>query len=131
MDPMEIWLRMIMVSHLSTVNAAAIVEKLIALNNVKIVSLWACGLSPNQCIQFTHANSKAIYAAIKWLDVSEHKLITLSDPNYSYLLKQIYSLPIIRFVAGKEKKLSSTHNAIVRTCVYNVNRPGMFLGIFQ
>ncbi len=83
---MEIWLRMRMVSHLSTVNAAAIVEKLIALNNVKIASLRACGLSPNQCIQFIHANSKAIYAAMKWLDVSEHKLITLSDPNYPYLL---------------------------------------------
>ncbi|PAV01543.1 hypothetical protein CBG25_16060 [Arsenophonus sp. ENCA] len=113
MDPMEIWLRMRMVSHLSTVNAAAIVEKLIALNNVKIASLRACGLSPNQCIQFTHANSKAIYAAMKWLDVSEHKLITLSDPNYPYLLKQIYSPPIILFVAGKEKALSSTQIALV------------------
>ncbi|HGJ5860741.1 MAG TPA: DNA-processing protein DprA [Arsenophonus nasoniae] len=113
MDPMEIWLRMRMVSHLSTVKVTAIVEKLIEINNVKVASLRACGLSPHQCVQFTHANSKAIYAAMKWLDVSEHKLITLSDPNYPYLLKQIYSPPIILFVAGKEKALSSTQIAMV------------------
>nr|CBA71371.1 DNA processing protein [Arsenophonus nasoniae] len=113
MDPMEIWLRMRMVSHLSTVKITAIVEKLIEINNVKVASLRACGLSPHQCVQFTHANSKAIYAAMKWLDVSEHKLITLSDPNYPYLLKQIYSPPIILFVAGKEKALSSTQIAMV------------------
>lgn len=113
MDPMEIWLRMRMVSHLSTVKVTAIVEKLIEINNVKVASLRACGLSPQQCVQFTHSNSKAIYAAMKWLDVSEHKLITLSDPNYPYLLKQIYSPPIILFVAGKEKALSSTQIAMV------------------
>ncbi|HGJ5899654.1 DNA-processing protein DprA [Arsenophonus apicola] len=113
MDPREIWLRMRMVSHLSAVKAAAIVEKLIELKNVKIASLRACGLSPHQYVQFTHANSKAIYAAMKWLDVSEHKLITLSDPNYPYLLKQIYSPPIILFVAGKEKALYSAQIAVV------------------
>ncbi|MFV9998124.1 MAG: DNA-processing protein DprA [Arsenophonus endosymbiont of Dermacentor nuttalli] len=60
-----------------------------------------------------HANSKAICAAMKWLEISEHKFITLSDPNYPYLLKQIYSPPIILFVAGKEKALSSIQIAIV------------------
>ena len=50
MDSMEIWLRMRMASHLSAVKAAAIVEKLIAVNNVKTASLRACGLSSLQCI---------------------------------------------------------------------------------
>ncbi len=62
------------------------------INNFKLASFLPYDrLSTHQNIEFTHKNLKAIYAAIKLLHAIKYKFITLFDPNYPCLLKQIYS----------------------------------------
>ncbi|MDE1484414.1 DNA-protecting protein DprA [Xenorhabdus bovienii] len=113
MKEMEIWLRMKMVSHLSTMKAVSIIERLLKTQNYSNNELKACGLSPTQCLQFTKANSSELSTCFTWLERPGNHLLTFSHPAYPPLLKQIHSPPLMLFVSGDITVLSQKQVAMV------------------
>ncbi|WP_340617334.1 DNA-protecting protein DprA [Xenorhabdus entomophaga] len=113
MEAMEMWLRMKMVSHLSTAKAMFIMERLLHAKNCSTTFLKECGLSPTQCLQFMKANSATLISAFTWLEQPNNHLLTVFHPGYPPLLKQIHSPPLVLFVTGDVSLLSQKQISMV------------------
>lgn len=50
---------------------------------------------------------------LKWAEKSGNEIITIADPRYPALLKEIYDPPLVLFVSGRADVLAATQLAIV------------------
>jgi DNA processing protein len=110
---MEIWLRMKMVSHLSTTKAVSIIECLLQTKSINSSVIRDCGLSSAQCTQFLNPNPAVLASSLNWLEQEGNHLLTFTHPLYPPLLKQIYSPPLVLFVSGDIAILSEKQVAMV------------------
>ncbi|MDR2877818.1 MAG: DNA-processing protein DprA [Chromatiales bacterium] len=58
-------------------------------------------------------NWRAIEADLRWLEKPGHHALTLHDPRYPPLLKEIHDAPLVLYVRGNPVSLSSLQLAIV------------------
>ncbi|HCH50305.1 MAG TPA: DNA-protecting protein DprA [Proteus sp.] len=113
MDAREIWIRLNTISRLPINKVILLVSHLQSLSRINDKQLKACGLSDQQCGQFMRLHKDSVKSALNWLDKNESSLLTISDPDYPSLLKQISSPPLLLFVAGDRKHLSNTQIALI------------------
>lgn len=110
MDEREIWLRLACIRRLSAhhaVSAATILTEICAQKSGEIQrQLHQCGLTLVQCQQFMNVNTSRLKTALLWADSPGNMILPLSSPHYPFLLKQIYSPPLVLFVAGQSETLS-------------------------
>lgn len=113
MDAREIWIRLNAISRLPINKAIQLASHLQSLSRVNDKQLKACGLSELQCSQFMRLHIDSVRNTLNWLDKNESSLLTIADPDYPPLLKQISSPPLLLFVAGDRKHLSNTQIALI------------------
>ncbi|OAT27346.1 DNA-processing protein DprA [Proteus myxofaciens] len=113
MDAREIWIRLNTVSRLPINNAIKIIEYLQLSTKLNHNQLKACGLSEQQSYQFMRLHADSVKSTLKWLDKNESALLTITDSDYPFLLKQISSPPLLLFVAGNREYLTNTQIALI------------------
>ncbi|MEQ4925493.1 DNA-processing protein DprA [Proteus hauseri] len=113
MDAREIWIRLNAISRLPINKVIQLVSHLQSLSRVNDKQLKACGLSELQCSQFMRLHIDSVRNTLNWLDKNESSLLTIADPDYPPLLKQISSPPLLLFVAGDRKHLSNNQIALI------------------
>lgn len=117
MDEREIWLRLACIRRLSAhhaVSAATILTETCTQKNGEIRrQLHQCGLTLVQCQQFMNVNTSRLKTALIWADSPGNMILPLSSPHYPFLLKQIYSPPLVLFVAGQYEVLSAPQVSMV------------------
>ena len=113
MDAREIWIRLNAISRLPINKAIQLADYLQNVPNINEKQLKATELSAPQCIQFMNIHTNIVKSTLKWLDKNESSLLTITDPEYPSLLKQISSPPLLLFVAGNKKHLVSTQIALI------------------
>ncbi|CAM7030380.1 DNA-processing protein DprA [Morganella morganii] len=117
MDEREIWLRLACIRRLSAhhaVSAATILTETCTQKNGEIrQQLHQCGLTLVQCQQFMNVNTSRLKTALIWADLPGNMILPLSSPHYPFLLKQIYSPPLVLFVAGQCEALSAPQVSMV------------------
>lgn len=109
----EIWLRMSQVKKLPAQRTVKIVNSLAQLDRINAQALQGCGLNEIQQLQFLHVPMHKIEQVQKWLTEQNNQLITFLDPNYPYLLKQIYHPPLLLFVKGNKELLVTQQIAVI------------------
>lgn len=112
---LEWWLRLIAVPQLGNKGICKIIskypiERLIDLDDVELIAL---GFKAEQIIAFRQPNRKIIDKCLEWCASNNRHIITLTDPRYPYLLKQISTAPPLLFVEGSPCALSRPQLAIV------------------
>ncbi len=75
----------------------------------------ALKLSANLINYLQNPNWYFVEKDIQWLAQQSHHLLTLHDPNYPQLLREIYDPPLLLFIQGDYSLLSSQQIAIVGT----------------
>jgi DNA processing protein len=70
-------------------------------------------LQPKTRMALRHPPTTQIDQDLAWQNQTNQHIITLDDPYYPFLLKQIYSPPPVLYVHGQPKTLSSPQVAIV------------------
>ncbi len=113
MDVLEIWLRMMMVSRLPSLQALKVINRLMIVKKINHASLLQAGLNEKQSLQYLHRSEKQITSIFKWLEDCQHHLLTLADPKYPFLLKQIHHPPLVLFVMGNIEVLSTEQIALI------------------
>lgn len=113
MNAQEIWLRMSQVNKVLPQYALQIINKLKQLNRMSCTTLQKCGLNEMQSLQFLNMPTHRINLVLKWLDNKENQMITFSNPQYPFLLKQIHNPPLILFIVGRQELLATAQIAII------------------
>ncbi len=75
----------------------------------------ALKLSANLINYLQNPNWYFVEKDMQWLAQQSHHLLTLHDPNYPPLLREIYDPPLLLFIQGDYSLLSSQQIAIVGT----------------
>jgi DNA processing protein len=75
--------------------------------------LAACGLKPDLIRSLRHPDDTWMARALAWLEAPEHHLITLDDPLYPPLLREINDAPAALFLVGDPGLLVRPQVAIV------------------
>ncbi|EPQ5230619.1 DNA-processing protein DprA [Providencia sp. PROV032] len=113
MNTQEIWLRMSQVKRLLPLHAVRIINELKQLNKISYQDLHHHGLNEVQQLQFMNVSMYRLEKVQRWLSNEHHQMITFCDPQYPFLLKQIYRPPLLFFVMGKSELLLTPQIAIV------------------
>jgi len=109
----EIWLRLMAVSNLSGDKMLEIAQLLQTDIGPFSVLLEKTGLSPRQIAQFDAVNKSNLEASYRWLEQSDHYLLTADSLSYPEQLRALEDYPAALFVAGNISLLSSTQLAVV------------------
>jgi DNA processing protein len=101
----------------STINKAlACVPDLAFLFNESTATLLAAGIPQPLIERFQNPDWSAVDKELKWLESdSLHHIISMDQPAYPPLLKQIASAPAVLFIRGNSSVLSHTQLAMVGT----------------
>jgi DNA processing protein len=76
-------------------------------------SAWRGELAPNTCDFLAGARTDMVGNDLRWLEAEHHYLVTLTDPVYPDLLKQLSDPPAGLFVSGNPALLSTPQLAVV------------------
>jgi DNA processing protein len=76
-------------------------------------SAWRGELAPNTCDFLAGARTDMVGNDLRWLEAEHHYLVTLTDPAYPDLLKQLSDPPAGLFVSGNPALLSTPQLAVV------------------
>lgn len=116
---LELWLRLSAIPRFGVnaicqiLNKCAI-EDLVLFDDTELLRL---GFKSYQIKAFRHPNTSVIDRCLAWLDDrvygKKRHILTLNDPRYPYLLKQISTAPPLIFVEGDPLILSLPQLAIV------------------
>lgn len=71
------------------------------------------GWTKGQIARYADIKESDIDADLRWLEVADHHLISIVDPDYPLLLKQIPDPPLALFVIGDKDLLSKPQIAMV------------------
>lgn len=120
---LEYWLRLVAVPQLGSKGIFKIIskypiEKLIDFDDIQFAAL---GFKAEQIAAFRYPNRSVIDRCLAWVDKKNRHIITLTDPRYPYLLKQIPTAPPLLFVEGDPCVLSGPQLAIVGSRQASVN----------
>ena len=112
---LECWLRFAGLPGFGVKAASEILEQceistLIDLDDLGLAQL---GFKPNQIKAFQNPDRTIIDRCLTWSEKKNRHIITLIDPYYPYLLKQIPAPPTLLFVEGDPLLLCSPQVAIV------------------
>ncbi|MFB9997878.1 MULTISPECIES: DNA-processing protein DprA [Providencia] len=113
MNEQEIWIRLSLVNKVALEKVIEIISYLKQRNKVTHSILKECGLNEMQRLQFFHVPQQRIEITTRWLQNKENQMITVSAPQYPFLLKQTYNPPLLLFVIGNSELLSDRQIAIV------------------
>lgn len=72
-----------------------------------------CGLTPAQIQSLRFPDWQEVEASLKWAQKETHHLVTLDDPRYPALLKEISDPPLVLFIKGDASILSQQQIAMV------------------
>lgn len=75
--------------------------------------LQACGMTETMLQALRKPNQASIDAALTWRQANHHHLLTLADPAYPKLLKEIASPPLILYIKGQLQALTKPAIAMV------------------
>lgn len=118
---LELWLRLSAVPRFG-VNAIDQILSKCSLEDLALLDdfdLAQLGFKPHQIKAFRRPNTSVIERCLAWLDdkkvggKNNRHILTLTDPRYPYLLKQISTAPPLLFVEGDPHILSLPQLAIV------------------
>ncbi|WP_426446209.1 DNA-protecting protein DprA [Siccibacter colletis] len=113
MSPTEIWLRLMAVQSMNGEQMRCAANFMLS-GAMKITDIAFCPqVTAAQAAQFCKPSEKDIDAALGWLDLPNHALLTVDDPAYPPQLRAIDWFPGAIFVAGDTKLLSQTQLAVV------------------
>ena len=76
-------------------------------------TLAGFGLNRAAVAALRQPDEARIRAALDWLATADHHLVTLQDPDYPVLLREIASAPVCFFAAGQREILATVQFAIV------------------
>ena len=114
-EDLECWLRFAGLPGFGVTAAKKVFEHctidiLIGLDDLGLAQL---GFKPNQIKAFQNPDRRIIDRCLRWAEKKNRHIITLTDPYYPYLLKQISTPPPLLFVEGDPQLLSFPQLAIV------------------
>ena len=112
---LESWLRLAAVPKLGGSAVSKIIskyppEKLLELTDLELSSI---GFKPDQITALRHPDFSIIDRCLAWCDAPDRHILSLSDPHYPFLLKQIASAPPLLFVEGDPHILTAPQIAMV------------------
>ncbi|MEZ8144481.1 DNA protecting protein DprA [Enterovibrio norvegicus FF-33] len=112
---LESWLRLAAVPRLGGNAVSKIIckyppEKLVELEDIHLAAL---GFKPAQIKALRYPDMSVIDKCMTWCSLPNRDIISLTDPRYPYLLKQISGAPPLLFVEGNPDVLSLPQIAIV------------------
>jgi DNA processing protein len=74
---------------------------------MSISDLMALGLAQEEAIKLTRPNWSIVEQDLCWAGKPGNHIITINDPDYPRLLKEIFNPPLVLFVTGKVQILQS------------------------
>ncbi|OGT37395.1 MAG: DNA protecting protein DprA [Gammaproteobacteria bacterium RIFCSPHIGHO2_12_FULL_38_14] len=113
---LKYWLALL---HMQKVNPRTILDWLSHFNDVETLfhaqpSAWrAAGINENHIALLQNPPWKAVHADLNWQHEQHHHLLTYTDDDYPFLLKQIPDPPLVLYVKGNKSILSQQQLAIV------------------
>lgn len=116
------WLALKLVPRLAIHKKLALVDRygLLTLFSSKQLTS-ANNLSSKQLFAFHQPDWQTIDKIIHESKVCNSSIVCFDDPEYPYLLKQIYDPPLVLFVQGNKKLLNQTQLAIVGSRSASIN----------
>ncbi|MBV7300847.1 DNA-processing protein DprA [Enterovibrio paralichthyis] len=112
---LEWWLRLAAVPRLGGQAVSKIISRYPPhqLGKLEDTQLAALGLSQTQIKALRYPDRTTIDKCLAWADEPGRHILSLTDPRYPYLLKQISGAPPLLFVEGNPDVLMSPQLAIV------------------
>lgn len=112
---LEWWLRLAAVPRLGGQAVSKIISRYPPhqLDKLDDAQLAALGLSQTQIKALRYPDRTTIDKCLAWADEPSRHILSLTDPRYPYLLKQISGAPPLLFVEGNPDVLISPQLAIV------------------
>lgn len=89
------------------------VSSIKALFDAPVAQLHELGLSDKQIAAINQPDWKAVDMHLKWAEGDDHTIVTLDDPLYPALLKQITDPPLLLFIKGQSTVISKPQIAMV------------------
>ncbi|WP_042873064.1 DNA-protecting protein DprA [Dickeya poaceiphila] len=113
MTDTEIWLRLASVKRLGAKRCAILFGQLQAESTCSAGYLTSLSLTEDQVNQFLALSDQDIQHTLRWLENSDHHLVTFNSANYPPLLSNIASPPVCLYVVGDINVLSSPQVAVI------------------
>lgn len=115
-SPLRSWLALAAAGGLGPVLAKRLLETYktpAAILALDAETLASRGLSQAAVSALRQPDETKIRSALDWLERADHHLITLQDPDYPVLLREITSAPVCFFAAGRREIIETVQFAIV------------------